>query len=51
MAYERFFVNCKMPQRGEIQALYPVIPLYMCFFEKDFFIISILEFEKVVSSC
>lgn len=46
-----FIVNCKAPKRGEIQALYPVTSLYMCFFEKDFFIISIPEFEKVVSSC
>lgn len=46
-----FIVNCKTSQRGEIQALHPVISLYMCFFEKDFFIILIPEFEKVVSSC
>lgn len=45
-----FIVNCKTPQRGEIQALYSVISPYMCFFEKDFFIISNPEFE-VVSSC
>lgn len=32
-----FIVNCKMPQRAEIQALYPAISLYMWFFEKDFF--------------
>lgn len=46
-----FIVNCKMPQRSEIQALYPVMSLYACFLEKDFFIILIPEFEKVVSSC
>lgn len=45
-----FIVNCKTLQGGEIQALYPVISLYMSFFEKDFFIISIPESEKVVSS-
>lgn len=45
-----FIVKCKMPQIVGIQALYPVISLYMCFFEKDFFIISIPEFEKVVFS-
>lgn len=45
-----FIVNCKTLQGGEIQALYPVISLHMSFFEKDFFIISIPESEKVVSS-